>query len=175
MQVHLRITLTSCVWHPVGHWVVLDVWWNPGTDQGICQSRDQAQCSDTGFNVSAVLQCAALAHGAPSWPGPNSAYQAGWRRWAALPCSVTGASPASWCLLVDMLAWRISLAGEERCGTWDAGSWCQQCCQKQGSETQPAACTSTAICPAPAQLERPGVSPPHWERYRSCCATLNWI
>lgn len=63
--------------------------------------------------------------------------------------------------------------GEEHCGTGDAGSWCQQYCQKQVGETQPAACTSTAICPAPAQLEQSGVSPPHWERYRSCCATLN--
>lgn len=74
VQVHLGITLTlalSVCGTPAGHWVVLEVWQKPGGDQGISQSQDLAQCSAVGFNVSAVLQRAVLAHGAPSWPGPN--------------------------------------------------------------------------------------------------------
>lgn len=69
---HLGVTLTLAL-HvqgtPVGHWLVLDVWQDPGTDQAISQGRDQAQGCDVGFNVSAVLQCALLALRAPSWPG----------------------------------------------------------------------------------------------------------
>lgn len=119
VQVRLGITVTLALGvcgTPAGHWVVPDVWQNPGTDQGISQSRDLdlGQCCDVGFNVSAVLQCEMLAHGAPSWPGPNSAYQTGWRQCAALLCSIVGANPVFWCLLVDVLAERSSLAGVRR-------------------------------------------------------------
>lgn len=68
MHVGITLTLTFNVCGPpAGHWIVLGVWQNPGPDQGISQSREL--CSAVVFNVSAVLQCAVLAHGAPSWPG----------------------------------------------------------------------------------------------------------
>lgn len=81
--------------------------------RGISQSQDLAQCSAVGFNVSAVLQCAVLAHGAPSWPGPDSEDRSagGNGLSAALLSSVLGAIPVYWCFLVHMLAERSSLAG----------------------------------------------------------------
>lgn len=174
MHVGITLTLTFNVCGPLaGHWIVLGVWQNPGPDQGISQSREL--CSAVVFNVSAVLQCAVLAHGAPSWPGQAELTDELERMGCGCSSLQHPRSQPSVLVLAGGRAGRKELPGwgEEHCGTGDAGSWCQQYCQKQVGETQPAACTSTAICPAPAQLEQSGVSPPHWERYRSCCATLN--
>lgn len=47
------------------------MWQHLGVGQGFGQAWEQAQRSDVGCNIAAVLLCEMLARGAPSWPRQN--------------------------------------------------------------------------------------------------------
>ncbi|KAF4802538.1 PDZ domain-containing RING finger protein 4 [Turdus rufiventris] len=78
-------------------------------------------------------ECAVLAHGAPSCPGQAELTDELERMGCDCSSLQHPRSQPSVLVLAGGHAGRKELPGwgEEHCGTGDAGSWCQQCCQKQ--------------------------------------------